>query len=71
MAVVETNLGSKKSFQSGSLIMRGETFLDTNKATLKTLDGKNFTVPESDEATVAAYNEIFAAYTAWVTAQLP
>lgn len=71
MAVVEINLGSKKSFQSGSLVMRGETFLDTNKATLKTLDGKNFTVPETDEAMLVAYNEILAAYTVWAAAQLP
>ena len=69
MGVTETNLGSRKKFQSGSLILIGETNLETNKATLKSQDGKLFTVPEADEATITAYEEIFLAYKTWVATE--
>jgi hypothetical protein len=70
MAATETPLGSKRKFQSGTLIAYGETFKETNKATLKDAAGKTFSINEADEATVLSYNEIMAAYSAWVAAEL-
>ncbi len=71
MAAIETPLGSKRKFQVGSSIAFGETFKDTGKATLKDAADKAFTISEANETTVNEYNEIMAAYTAWVATELP
>lgn len=71
MPLVQTTVGTKEKFTSGSITYYGETSLLTNKATLRTESGKDFNFAESDKATINAYAEIFAGFQVWAAAQLP
>lgn len=71
MAVVETTIGSKRKFQSDTVVAFGEVNKDTFKATLKMADGKLFNLPETNKADLQKYAEVFAAFNIWVAAELP
>lgn len=67
MTVIETPIGHKRRFESGTLTFIGEKNVAENKVTLRDLSGKDFAIPANTSfALLGAYSAILSAFNAWV-----